>query len=73
LEREACIVFRNAAAERFTRRFYPPPPWKVNAVVMFWKASKAECCESGDEHFGVGRKTIDYTTITAPYASIRKA
>jgi hypothetical protein len=53
--------------------FLSPPPWKVNAVVMFWKASKAECCESGDEHFGVGRKTIDYTTITAPYASIRKA
>ena len=21
---------------------------------MFWKAAKAERCESGDEHFGVG-------------------
>jgi hypothetical protein len=46
--------FRNAAADRFTRRFYPPPLWKVNAAVMFWKAAKRERCESGDEHFGVG-------------------
>jgi len=47
-------LFRDAAAARFTRRFYPPPVWKVNAAVMFWKASKEERGESGDEHFGVG-------------------
>jgi hypothetical protein len=46
--------FCNAAADGFTRRFYPPLLWKVNAAVMFWKASKAERCESGDENFGVG-------------------
>src|SRR5215469_3917212 len=39
--------FRNAEAERFTRRFYPPPVWKVNAAVMFRKAAKRERCESG--------------------------
>ena len=38
---------RNPEAERFTRRFYPPPVWKVNAAVMFWKAAKGERCESG--------------------------
>src|SRR5262249_62354409 len=46
--------FRDAAAERFTRRFYPPPVWKVNAAAMFWKASKSERHESDDEDFGVG-------------------
>jgi hypothetical protein len=51
---EKLALFRDAAAERFTRCFYPPPLWKVNAAVMFWKASKEERGESGDEHFGVG-------------------
>jgi hypothetical protein len=47
-------LFRDAAAERFTRRFYPPPVWKVNAAVMFRKAAKRDRRESDDEHFGVG-------------------
>jgi hypothetical protein len=51
---EELALFRDAAAEPFTRRFYSPPVWKVNAAVMFWKASKRERCESDDEHFGVG-------------------
>ena len=41
------IVFRNAAADRFTRRFYPPPVGRINAAAMFWKASKRERPGSG--------------------------
>src|SRR5262249_49421825 len=54
LTKREVALFRDAAAERFTRRFYPPPVWKVNAAAMFWKASKRERHESDDEHFGVG-------------------
>jgi hypothetical protein len=63
--------FRNAAADRFTRRFYPPPLWKVNVAVMFWKAAKRERCESGDEHFGVGAISCVFGAARVAWRSCR--
>ena len=54
LQRDACHCFRNAVADRFTRRFYLPPVGKVNAAAMFWKASKRERPGSGRRALGGG-------------------